>query len=445
MHYTREAKIGTFVLVALALFLYAGVKLGTFTFWSHHYALHTIYFKDSAHLNPKDEVRIAGVKVGWVDSIHVVMQEEPRACVKICVDPDYHVYEDAYGIVRKEGLLGPTYLELFPGTSSHKKIVSDDRPLQTHIDEASLDELTRTIRILSLDMQDAMHAVKTFCSSDDSAHNVQVLLHNMKEASESLKEELKVVHDITARVHDGQGLLGNMLQDNQIYYNVKYATDAIAQSFRRFNDLFFVYDGQFEHMFEHAEHTCFKDSKGIFDLRIYPRHDYFYVIGVTTSQKGYIKRVTTLPDAACLQEYCAQGGELPDWIQWQQLYSNREIIKRNAFKVDLQIGKFYKNVSLRAGLIEGTAGVGADLFIPFNGHYGIISTFELYDLRGQHRIDDTRPHVRWFNRLFLFDHVYLAIGFDDCASKCNKSFFLGAGFRFGENDLKWFLPNYVGT
>jgi hypothetical protein len=44
----------------------------------------------------------------------------------------------------------------------------------------------------------------------------------------------------------------------------------------------------------------------------------------------------------------------------------------------------------------------------------------------------------------LFDTVYIAFGLDDFVSKCNKAVFLGAGFRFGDADIKYFLPNYAG-
>lgn len=447
MFYTREAKISIFLFAAVALFLYGAVQLGAWTLHSNNYVSHRLYFKDVSGLCKKSEVRIAGVKVGYVQDITLVRQDNVNACVHILVEPGYQLYADACGVVRKEGLLGPIYLEITPG-SSHQEIDEDVPCLQTCVDDSSIDELVRTVRALANDLQEVTNSVKVMCQTGGLADRTNMLVDNAQEVAQLFKQGVQQVNTISATINEGNGSFGKLLQDEKVYQNIRYTTDIIAQSFKRFKDLFFVFDGHVEHMFERAEHTCFKDTKAFFNMRIYPRPDYFYRIGVTTSQKGYVKRVATYPEFTdnCLRPVCSDSAALPEWAYYQYLFNkNQEIIKRNALKLNLQIGKFYKNISLRAGLIEGTAGVGADLFIPFNGHYGIISTFELYDLRGQNRIDDTRPHLKWFNRLFLFDHVYLAIGVDDFASKCNKSFFLGAGFRFGEADFKWFLPNYVGT
>ncbi len=77
--------------------------------------------------------------------------------------------------------------------------------------------------------------------------------------------------------------------------------------------------------------------------------------------------------------------------------------------------------------------------------HGLILPFKMYDFKGQNRINDEQPHLKWINRIFLFNSIYLAFGFDDFVSKDNKSIFLGAGFRFGDDDLKYFLPNFIGT
>ena len=111
----------------------------------------------------------------------------------------------------------------------------------------------------------------------------------------------------------------------------------------------------------------------------------------------------------------------------------------------MQFGKLFNYVTVRAGLIEGTGGFALDLFVPFRERHGVLSTFKMYDFRGKNRLNDERPHLKWINRIFLYNSIYLAFGFDDFVSKNDRSIFLGAGFRFGDDDLKYFLPNFVGT
>ena len=68
-----------------------------------------------------------------------------------------------------------------------------------------------------------------------------------------------------------------------------------------------------------------------------------------------------------------------------------------------------------------------------------ITTFEAFDLRGVNRINDTRPHLKWLNRAFFMKNIYTTFGIDDIVSKTQFNPFIGGGFRFGDDDLKYFI------
>ncbi len=491
MHYTRETKVGIFVLAALAVFIFMGFFIGSFRFDRHKYHHYRLYFNDISGLLSKAEVKIAGVKVGWVEDINLVERGNMCAQADVCIDKAYCLYANAYGVVRQEGLLGPAYLEVIPGDPSLCSLATGDEIARSNASLASTDELMRAFKQVTDDMQAISGAIKQALGGDDGVNEVADLVNKFKEAvrqidgkvlpaitesvdtiaqvvdrdfgrfatrveqtaqnldtaSEQMLEGFAQVREIAADINEGKGVIGQLMHNDDIYHAVRYTTDNIANAFRKFNELYFTYDGHVENMFERASFSCFKNAKGIFNVRIYPREDYFYLVGVTTSQQGYIRRTTTLQDYTddCLNEICPDS-DLPEWAKYQYIYNrNLQRIKRNAFKVDLQFGKLFKNVAVRAGLIEGTGGFAVDLFLPFGKRHGVISTFKMYDFRGQNRIDDERPHLKWINRIFLFDHIYLAAGFDDFVSRCDKSFFLGAGFRFGDADIRYFVPNFVGT
>lgn len=408
-----------------------------------------LYFKDISGLLKKAEVKIAGVKVGWVEDILLVDQDGMHARVDILIDQAYCLYQDAYGMVRKEGILGPAHLELVSGNPLREKLVSGAKLLHANVESPSVDELIVTFKSVAHDIQEVSTSFKQMFAGAEVVHGLSELIGDIKQVVEQLRIDLlpNVNQFAGHAVKTADAVQSISPEFIESFKNINSISSDIKTSFQRFNDLFFVYDGHIENMLQQAEHTCFKDTKGIFNVRIYPRPDYFYLIGVTTSQKGYITRKTVFPEYtdSCLNEICPSS-DLPEWVRYQYIYNNNsKVVKRNAFKVDLQFGKWYRNFSLRAGLIEGTGGVAADLFVFSKGHYSFMSTFKIYDFWGQNRIDDNRPHLKWINRLFLFNHVYLALGVDDFVSRCNKSFFIGAGFRFGEEDTKWFLPNYIGT
>jgi phospholipid/cholesterol/gamma-HCH transport system substrate-binding protein len=79
-------------------------------------------FTDASGLKEGDDVRIAGVKVGQVDSIGVVEGDQNLAEVHFDVDRTYRLPESVTAIIKYRNLVGQRYLAL--GTN-----VTDDRTL----------------------------------------------------------------------------------------------------------------------------------------------------------------------------------------------------------------------------------------------------------------------------------------------------------------------------
>ena len=107
-----ETQVGIFVLVALGIFAYMGFHVGAFRFDRANYYNYSMTFNDISGVSRKAEVKIAGVKVGWVESIDLLKNGTVQAQVNVMVLKDYNLYSDSYGVVRQEGLLGPKYLEI---------------------------------------------------------------------------------------------------------------------------------------------------------------------------------------------------------------------------------------------------------------------------------------------------------------------------------------------
>lgn len=491
MRYTRETKVGMFVLTAFAILAFMGFYLGVYRFDNGNYVKHTLYFKDINGLIKKSEVKIAGVPVGWVENL--ALDEHDGMCVRadIMIDKAYLLYQDAYGVVRQEGLIGPIFLELVPGTPNLPQLTHELSRSKKQPEQVSMDTLMRSLQDVAQEMKEIVCVVKKSIATDEQTDRISDVLSGVDQIikqlhsevlpafTESVRSVAQVVNrdfshfahriDLTANMLDGasdtmlkgfeevklmahdinqgKGFIGNMMRDEEMYKNINRTTRFLSDACDRFSHLFFTYDGHVEDMFQRASSTCFKNAKGFFNVRIYPRPDYFYLIGVTTSQQGYITRTLTVQDYVdnCLNQIC-NASELPEWARYEYIYSQeKKRVKRNAFKVNLQFGKLYKNIALRAGLFEGTGGFSLDVFVPYKHRHGLISTFQMYDFRGQNRLCDERPHLKWINRIFIFDTVYIAFGLDDFVSKHDKSVFLGAGFRFGDGDLKYFLPNFVGV
>lgn len=81
-----ETRVGIFVLLALGVFAYMGFQIGAFRFDRGSYSKYTLLFKDISGLARKADVKIAGVKVGWVEEITLLPDDHltvARAVVMI--------------------------------------------------------------------------------------------------------------------------------------------------------------------------------------------------------------------------------------------------------------------------------------------------------------------------------------------------------------------------
>lgn len=103
--------------------------------------------------NHGQEVRIAGVKVGLIDSASV--DEDGHARLKLSVDPKYPVYDNATVVLRPKSPLNEMYVELNPGgapgtplgNGGKLAITNSQRPVQVdevlqHLDPSTRDALT---------------------------------------------------------------------------------------------------------------------------------------------------------------------------------------------------------------------------------------------------------------------------------------------------------------
>jgi phospholipid/cholesterol/gamma-HCH transport system substrate-binding protein len=486
LYYTRETKVGIFVLAAVAVLVFMGFYLGVYRFDTGRYISHTLYFKDITGLVKKAEVKIAGVKVGWVDDLSLCNHEGVCVRADLMIDKTYPLHEDAHGVVRQEGLIGPIYLELFQGAPSLPLLTPEVSRGNIQAEQISMEALMRSLHDVAVEMKEIAQAVKASIGVHEQTNQISLAVNGVNQvvdqlqnmvlpvftesvqtvakvidrdfdrfatrveqtadtldaASEKMLKGFDEVNTIARDINQGKGFVGSMMHDKAVFNNLCTTTKFLSNTCEKVSNLVFVFDGHIEQMFERASFSCFKNAKGIFNAWIFPRPDYFYLIGVTSSQQGYVTRTLTFPDFVdnCLNQIC-KADELPEWAKYQYIYNReKQLLKRNAFKIDLQFGKMYKNVALRAGLIEGTAGFAVDLFLRYDARNSVMSTLKMYDFRGQNRLYDERPHLKWINRIFLFDTVYVAFGLDDFVSKCNRTAFLGAGFRFGDSCLENFLP-----
>jgi phospholipid/cholesterol/gamma-HCH transport system substrate-binding protein len=107
-----------------------------------------------------------------------------------------------------------------------------------------------------------------------------------------------------------------------------------------------------------------------------------------------------------------------------------------AYFVSAQLGKRYGDLLLRAGLLRGTGGAGADYFM-LNDRLKL--TLEAYDFNAINDIRGDKAHLRAALRFQPWKFITLMSGYDNFLNSDADNFFVGAGVHFVDDDLKYLL------
>ena len=412
---SSEAKVGLFVLVGLIILGYMSFQVGKQTFgWKKGYTVDVV-FDSAAGLNRDASVQIAGVEVGRVESINL---KDGKALVQLRVGANVKLEKDVIAAVKTHGILGDKYVELYPGTRGSADSSPGEQISRTER-SADIDRLLQQIGLIADDVRGVTSSLNRVLAGQAGEEAISGILGNAKDltqhlnnvivsneatlraalentrlltgnlnrvvtqndekvnqvidslktASREMEKTFAALSELTGGVNRGEGTLGQLLKDrttvdklNKTLVSIEEMTEKInegrgtigklindEETVRNLNEgltglsryvnkaeqfrTFLNYRG--EYLFENS------NMKSYLDLRIQPNEDKFYTLGIVSDPRG--KRI--------IRDYITSG-----------VTTRTEEWDRDGLLFNLQIGKRYRDLVLRGGLIESTGGFGIDYF-----------------------------------------------------------------------------------
>ncbi|MDP2839933.1 MAG: MlaD family protein, partial [Syntrophales bacterium] len=442
-----------FVLVGLIILGYMSVQIGKQTLGLKKGYTLEVFFDNAAGLDRDASVQIAGVEVGRVESIQL---QAGKALVRLRITPGVKLEKDAIAAIKTHGILGEKYVELHPGTHgaaflgpgeqisrterqtdidrmlNQLSLIADDvrgvtsslnRVLAGKEGEEAISKILTNTRDLSRNLndvvvsnQDALRAAientrqltgnlnkvvtqndekvgqvmdslkaaskemeKSFASLTEIADGVNrgegTLGQFVKDktTADKLNKTLASLQEVTEKINEGRGSIGKLINDDETVRNLNEGLTGLnryvnkAEQFRTF----LSYRG--EYLFDKS------NAKSYLDLRIQPKEDKFYILGVVSDPRG---RRTT--------KDVTVGGVTTRSEEWD----------RDGLLFNAQIGKRYKDLVLRGGLLESTGGIGID-YLTLNDKLKL--SFEAFGFG-----TDRRAHLKAGAEYQLFRHLYLS-------------------------------------
>ncbi len=422
-----EAKVGMFVLASLALLVVMSLKLGSLRWDGEESYTLFAHFDTVAGLAEDSSVRVAGVEVGRVEAIEL---DGLQARLVLSIRPEFEIGEDYSAMLRTQGLLGEKYLALMPGISGAPPLKDGDEIAKT-VEYADMDKLVNVLNDVAMDIKEVSGSLVEAIGNEDGAQSVKTIITNIEsiterldailaendgrftDAMENIEEMAESLNSVMKKIDDGEGTLGKLINESEAYDNINEALEGI-NNYIETAESFKVYVGfRSEYLLDADNYVS--DFKNYFSLKIQPQYEKYYLIEVVNNPRGYIhEAVYTDPLNPSKTTTII---EADDDIMFTALVAKR-----------------FKDIVIKGGIIESTGGVGLDYYL-FNDRLKFtVEAFDFNESRG--------THIKAGIEIAFNDYFFMTAGMDDAASRLDlESGYVGLGFRFEDDDMKYLLSN----
>jgi phospholipid/cholesterol/gamma-HCH transport system substrate-binding protein len=295
-------------------------------------------------------------------------------------------------------------------------------------------DIRKIVQNLSEITTDTREAVKTVAGIIGANEGeVKTGVASLKQTLERLDHVLADVEDVTGKMKEGKGVVGQLVGNERLGQRVSETVEGVADIAQRLTDLQVEVGLRADYLVTQGQ------AKDVFTVRIIPKPDKYYLLELVDDPRGTV--TTTV-----LQQNPPSTGNPVVQTQTQTT---------EAIKFSAEFAKRYSFLTLRFGIIESTGGLGADFSVPIKFFYyskwiedALVLKVDAFNFSVQSL---TYPRIRATLRFTPYEHVYVNIGLDDILNRPNRDvttnrlitgrdFFFGAGIYFTDDDIKSVLP-----
>ncbi|MEW6408854.1 MAG: MlaD family protein [Nitrospirota bacterium] len=473
---STETKVGIFVVIVILVLAYMTFTVGGFRIGKPKGYRIYVVFDSIAGLDIKSRVKMAGVDIGHVEKLELV---NGKARVTLLIEPHIKIRRDSKASIKSTGLMGEKYLEITPSKSEQvylkegdtitnvEEVADIDRLLTTLSSTADdIGRLTRSVhdvvgseegkralketinnlrdmtdnlrriiaknderfnRIManldkvSENIADFSYSLKSKgpqvvdnikAATDDirgileeNRGNFKESLENIKVAAQKAQSALDSIDRVAQKIESGEGTLGKMVTDDRLYESINKAAKGFGDQVERMERLKFFLGARSEILERDGK------TKSYFSLTLQPKDDKYYLFEVVSDPYGTEKVTETRINST----------------------TTKETKYETKAKFSLQMSKRYKDTAVRFGLMENTFGVAGDHYLLDDK---IRLSVEAWDFNADEK-NANKVHLKTTASYSLFKYVFLNAGVDNILNSKRRSAFVGGGFRFEDEDLKY--------
>jgi len=484
-------KVGVFVTVSAVTLGGVILFFGEIPFLNRNQVDYYAYFKNVGGLSVGSDVRVSGVKVGKVKSITF---ENGKVKVTLQFNKKVPIYRNAIAKIESLGLLGDKYVEINPGTpsagplppgsvikftqtpadvtqmidtmtetaksieklsNSINQLVAENRKqlhqllfnlnkLSAKIDEllnrngknidktlqqvASLTEklnrelpkLIKNLNGLTVNLNSTVAELKprlkqSLDSISKLSSDLDTVAKALKNQRQSIEKTLQNLSKITSDISHGRGTLGKLVTDKTLYKQLKKsvkllgeASEVLAQT-KLHVDAWAQYEGK-------------GDSKAGVNLILQPDNKKYYLFGIVGDSAGKVTKKTYYYNGT-ITEVTEKDYKPEFTIQYARIFPDRWLHPGSSFVI-------------RFGLKESTGGVGFDYV--YNER--LMFTSDIWDFGREDKPNEKlKPNTEIGFKYMFYGPFFVKAGGYDLLNSRYRTFYVGGGMSFTDNDLKYLL------
>lgn len=218
-------------------------------------------------------------------------------------------------------------------------------------------------------------------------------------------------NSIAAKLDDGVGTLGRLINDDELIDSVEELVDESGAFVRQITRMQTIVAMRADYYFVRGS------VRNALDLKLQPRPDKYYMISLVDDPRGNTSVRETITNTSDSSE--------------DPVIREQQVVTEDRFRLSLQFAKRFYFATGRIGIIENSGGIGLDLHL-FDDSLKLSADLFSFDA-------DVWPRLRLDAIYTFFTHVYIAMGVDEVLNEEITDVFLGVGITFNDEDLKALL------
>ncbi len=180
---SREARVGIFVLLGLIVLTFFTFRVSKWGLIAEKGYRLTVDFDTASGLEPKSDVKMAGVPIGKVEEIELV---ENRARLVLRIRKGIQIPIDSVASIQTQGLLGEKYVEILPGKDVQRNLPAGGQVANT-LSPVNLDEMVRKLSAIGDDIKKFTDSLSATFGTEEGKKALGDILRDVQATTASLR------------------------------------------------------------------------------------------------------------------------------------------------------------------------------------------------------------------------------------------------------------------